>query len=599
MDKLKNKKELIISIFIIMVTFFLMIIVWINKTTFSLDETTDNLAIVCDKTRVAPGDNLICQIEGYAKTNALTTISANYDFSDDVSYLSYGLDSECQDNCFNRITKANLENGFTIDSRSISSSSKCPDESTPIDGNLGYGCYDETIDTETQECNESYTYNAEENICYLAVTPSLSDTTINGSFSAGSIIVKIASNAPANSNLKIGLKDIKFIDSSSQEYSIENVETNVTVYSNDSTLSDLSIKDYAFNETFDSNKLVYTANVSSNVNSIDIMATKNDEFATIQGSIGSVDLHYGTNYLNVLVTSEDGTSTTKYKINVYRDYDFNTEKYVYNKDNNFIYTRNDTDYEVIKSNLEKLENNLSYSIQYGYLIIKYVEEVLEKIDIVNLKTNNFISDNKIYVKTGLTYQQLLDKIEVNNVNIEILNMDNQKVTSGTIQEGYKVNIYYSNNQEILLDTYTVSLEYLSFSDKLIVDTSSKIIKRIKAGLTYGDVISLIETNGEMSLSYNEQPVSSSDIVRTGSKIKINTGSSQLVYTISVLGDIDEDGKITVNDVALIYRHIKERETLDEVHIASADIYNKGSIDIGAVSGVYRYVKGRISDLEEG
>lgn len=597
MDKLKNKKELIISILVIMVTFFLMIIVWINKTTFSLDESTDKLEIICNKTRVAPGDDLICQIKGYAKVSGLTTIKANYDFSNDVSYLSYGLDSECQDNCFSRITQVNLENGFTIDSRNIVSFPKCLDESNPIDGNLGYGCYDEPIASET--CNGDYIYNAEGNICYFEVSPSLDDMTVNDSFSAGSIIVKIASDVQANSDLKIGLKDIKFIDTSNQEYSIQNVNTSVTVYSNNSMLSDLSIKDYKLNETFDSTKLVYTANVSSNVSSIDITATKASEFATIQGNVGTIKLHYGTNNLNIVVTSEDGTSTTTYKLNVYRDYDFSTEKYVYNKENNFIYTRNDVDDEVIKSNLEKLGNNLSYAIQDNHLIIKYIEEELEKINIVNLKINNFISDSKIYVKTDLTYHQLLDRIEMNNVNIEVLDVNNQKVTSGNIQEGYKMNVYYGSGQDILLDTYIVSLEYLEFSDKLIVDTSSKIIKRIKANSTYGDVISLIETNGEMTLSYNEQPVSSSDIVRTGSKVKINTGSTQLVYTISVLGDIDEDGKITVNDVALIYRHIKEKEILDEIHIASADIYNKGSVDIGAVSGVYRYVKGRISDLEEG
>lgn len=597
MDKLKNKKELIISILVIMVTFFLMIIVWINKTTFSLDESTDKLEIICNKTRVAPGDDLICQIKGYTKVSGLTTIKANYDFSNDVSYLSYGLDSECQDNCFSRITQVNLENGFTIDSRNIVSFPKCLDESNPIDGNLGYGCYDEPIASET--CNGDYIYNAGGNICYFEVSPSLDDMTVNDSFSAGSIIVKIASDVQANSDLKIGLKDIKFIDTSNQEYSIQSVNASVTVYSNNSMLSDLSIKDYKLNETFDSTKLVYTANVSSNVSSIDVTATKASEFATIQGNVGTIKLHYGTNNLNIVVTSEDGTSTTTYKLNVYRDYDFSTEKYVYNKENNFIYTRNDVDDEVIKSNLEKLENNLSYTIQDNHLIIKYIEEELEKIDIVNLKINNFISDSKIYVKTDLTYHQLLDKIEMNNVNIEVLDTDNRKVTSGNIQEGYKMNVYYGSSQDILLDTYIVSLEYLEFSDKLIVDTSSKIIKRIKANSTYGDVISLIETNGEMTLSYNEQPVSSSDIVRTGSKVGINTGSTQLVYTISVLGDIDEDGKITVNDVALIYRHIKEKEILDEIHIASADIYNKGSVDIGAVSGVYRYVKGRISDLEEG
>lgn len=597
MDKLKNKKELIISILVIMVTFFLMIIVWINKTTFSLDESTDKLEIICNKTRVAPGDDLICQIKGYTKVSGLTTIKANYDFSNDVSYLSYGLDSECQDNCFSRITQVNLENGFTIDSRNIVSFPKCLDESNPIDGNLGYGCYDEPIAIET--CNEDYIYNSEENICYFEVSPSLDDVTVNDSFSAGSIIVKIASDVQANSDLKIELKDIKFIDTSNQEYSIQSVNASVTVYSNNSMLSDLSIKDYRLNETFDSTKLVYTANVSSNVSSIDVTATKASEFATIQGNVGTIKLHYGTNNLNIVVTSEDGSSTTTYKLNVYRDYDFSTEKYVYNKENNFIYTRNDVDDEVIKSNLEKLENNLSYTIQDNHLIIKYIEEELEKIDIVNLKINNFISDSKIYVKTDLTYHQLLDKIEMNNVNIEVLDTDNRKVTSGNIQEGYKMNVYYGSSQDILLDTYIVSLEYLEFSDKLIVDTSSKIIKRIRANSTYGDVISLIETNGEMTLSYNEQPVSSSDIVRTGSKVGINTGSTQLVYTISVLGDIDEDGKITVNDVALIYRHIKEKEILDEIHIASADIYNKGSVDIGAVSGVYRYVKGRISDLEEG
>lgn len=55
----------------------------------------------------------------------------------------------------------------------------------------------------------------------------------------------------------------------------------------------------------------------------------------------------------------------------------------------------------------------------------------------------------------------------------------------------------------------------------------------------------------MTISYNEQPVNSGDTTKTGSRIKINMGSTQLVYMISVFCDIDEDDSIIVNNVVLL------------------------------------------------
>ena len=67
-----------------------------------------------------------------------------------------------------------------------------------------------------------------------------------------------------------------------------------------------------------------------------------------------------------------------------------------------------------------------------------------------------------------------------------------------------------------------------------------------------------------------------EIVTTGTKIKVG---KTLQYTLSVIGDIDSDGKITINDLAKLKLHLIEKQLLEGIKLKSADINNDGKITL--------------------
>ena len=84
------------------------------------------------------------------------------------------------------------------------------------------------------------------------------------------------------------------------------------------------------------------------------------------------------------------------------------------------------------------------------------------------------------------------------------------------------------------------------------------------------------------------------------KLYIKYGSEVIkTYTVSsrLKGDINNDDKITIIDVSMLYRHIKKRSIItDQETLLISDINNDGKITIMDVSLLYRYVKGKINEL---
>ena len=79
----------------------------------------------------------------------------------------------------------------------------------------------------------------------------------------------------------------------------------------------------------------------------------------------------------------------------------------------------------------------------------------------------------------------------------------------------------------------------------------------------------------------------------GTKSKLTVGTTE--YTIVVLGDVDGNGKLTVNDMANIYSHIKAIDqglttTLDSNELISADYDRNGRINVNDIANVYSTIK---------
>lgn len=543
-DKIRSNKITIIFALIVCI-FTIMTIYWIKKSTYSLEENeVDSLSITCPET-VNAGDTIECRIDAVIVPNGakkILSINANYSFGSDIKYVSFLLSDDCEElECLSAY--AITENGFAL---------------------------------------------ANPNGLVKGTT-------------LGYLTIKVPEDAVPDTFYNVGLTNIEYSDSLYEITNLADANTSIKIKSSVATLDSINLNGPVLNEPFDKNTLVYTSNVSSDVDSVIISYVKTDKNskATGSGTLGEVlSLHYGNNVFNIEVVSEDGKITNNYQINVKREYDFDSSIYKYNKEKNTIYVGGDDDTKILNS-LAPLTDGLRYNIDHGKLQILLIDEIIKEIDILRFTSEYDIVNKSIYIGKDLTYSQIIDKIKSDSLNIEIVDSnDNVVNTLGTvINASNKMNIYIDKEK---IDTFTFQLEHLKFDDSLIIDDNKKIIKRLLLGTTYSNLKEKIDTNGRIVvISHDGIVLNNDNIIRTGDKIKIVIGNNEYTYTLSVLGDLTGDGVVEINDVNKLYKFLKDnvKYKLSEEEFAAGDIINDGSIIINDINKLYKYKKERINSLE--
>lgn len=418
---------------------------------------------------------------------------------------------------------------------------------------------------------------------------------VTGLSKIGSVKFKIPNDAESNKKYIITLTDLRFTKYYNDQNStvkLEDASAEIRVLSSINTLDSLSLSNGTIKETFNKDVTNYTAETTSE--SVKINYTKTDENSTVEGDIDTLNLHYGTNNYSIKVISEVGTEKV-YNISIFRPYEFTTENYKYSKEDNYIYTKADTDSATILSNIS-LPNELSAKVENNKLIISYGEEKLLDINIVNINYSKYtVVDNTIYVGKNIEYSDFINSITLNGVKAKVYDTNNTEINSGSIQKDYKLKILLNNTE---LAEYTFNEEYLNMDESLIVDDTNKIIKRQKDGTTVDELTSNISTSGKISVKDKDgKALSKTDKLKTGDVVEVKLSSGTYKYKISVLGDINKDGKISVGDVGLLYRNLKGKAELALEQAAAGDIINDGSIKISDVAKLYRFIKNKIDTLE--
>ena len=92
----------------------------------------------------------------------------------------------------------------------------------------------------------------------------------------------------------------------------------VVAKSTNANLETLEVEDNDITPAFDKDTTSYTLDVDSDVESVKINATTEDEHATLTGD-GTKDLTYGSNVFDIVVTAEDGETTKTYTVTVTRE----------------------------------------------------------------------------------------------------------------------------------------------------------------------------------------------------------------------------------------------------------------------------------------
>ena len=510
--------SIIISIFIL--------IICTTKETFSVDDNS-KLVIQCQND-INSLNEVECDLNINISSDTVFGISANYSLPDNVQYVSFTGNENCnENNCFEVLAKT--ENGFVL-----------------VNTN---GITEDT---------------------YL-----------------GKIKLKFISGTEPNTEYSVSITNIEISNIKDEFEKLDNVITNIVSLNSDAGLKSIMINHGTIN--FKSDVYNYDIEVEDSIKNITIIAEKNDDNATItgNGNEGIINLHYGNNVIEIIVTSKDKINTKKYTLNVYRNCDFETSKYVYNNNKNYIYTKTDSGNTII-NNLEALNEDLSYNINNNKLEINNsLSEILKSINIINFTTNYQINSNKIYVKDNTTYNDFIKKFNINNATIKLLdnkgNTINDKNT--ILTQDNKISIYYNDTK---IDEYIIIAEYIKI-DKLVVDNN--IISRISLNTTYENMLNNINTNGTIKIkTKNGNLLNNNDIVKTGDTIIITLSDGETVYTISVLGDANGDGKITSADYVKIKKHIMNISKIQEnAFLKGADVNNDNKITSADYVKIKKYI----------
>lgn len=422
----------------------------------------------------------------------------------------------------------------------------------------------------------------------------------------GSVTFMMGSEAEANRINKVGIKSIELVtdvlleDGSYEMLTADDYATQVKTFNNVATLSNLEVTEGSLDKAFNSDVTDYTVNVSNEITTIRITPTTTDENATVSGNgiIPTLNLHYGTNSYTIIVTAEDGVTTKTYNVDVYRQYEFSTDVYVYNETNNYLFTGPDNNNMII-NNLEKLSDGLQYNINGDNLEVLNGEEVLASIKIVNFTSAYTIVNKIIYIPSSATYGDIKQNITSDDGTIKVVDSEDVELTdTETVidQSEYKLYFYYGDTK---VGTYTFSDDdYLRIND-LIYDNNLMMIKRLVAGMTYDELKNHFETSGTITITSAKGTANDSDIVKTGDTLTITLSDYTYNYKLSVLGDNNGDGIIEVIDVGRLYKYYNNKLEFTAEQIAAGDITGDGVIEIIDVGRLYKFYNKKIPVLEVG
>ena len=256
-----------------------------------------------------------------------------------------------------------------------------------------------------------------------------------------------------------------------------------------------------------------------------------------------------SNVNNVLRIGYDGDVFESFKLLKIKSTNQNCSLYpgfVYNIGNFDInqinYTR-DSKFSIRKNN-DKLEVIYNNNIIDSYYIIQ--------MNFGNLK----VKDNVIILDNPMPYDNFINNIRIDGALVNVCKDYNcsTKVTSGNVTKGMILQITKSYPSAFSEKNYLITDEYVNVDD-LEIDKNG-FISKFSQGTKYQEILNNIKTNGNIKFEdSNGRSLQSNDIIRTGSKVVIRTGTETKEYTIVVYGDADGDGRITINDVTSAANYI--------------------------------------------
>ena len=160
------------------------------------------------------------------------------------------------------------------------------------------------------------------------LSPAFNSDTKEYTFSAPADVTEVEIAAEANSEnaLVTGTGKYNPRETSSVDVTVTGEDGTINTYSitfevaksTNANLKSLGVTGQTITPTFDKDTTSYSVTVPSDTENATITAEVEDDRATLTGT-GNVELGYGDNMLDVVVTAEDGTTKKTYTVNIIRE----------------------------------------------------------------------------------------------------------------------------------------------------------------------------------------------------------------------------------------------------------------------------------------
>ena len=195
---------------------------------------------------------------------------------------------------------------------------------------------------------------------------------------------------------------------------------------------------------------------------------------------------------------------------------------------------------------------LKYNKETGeFVAIKKAGSITpEDIVKINLKAKNELKAGKteIKIKDVVSSEGKAD-IQINEAKVEVDVMEEQEEIP-------------DKPDKITSEKYKIEEGYIL---RILPETT---IKQFKENVTTDNEMVFVDKEGNT--------MKDNDLISTGVKIKVG---KTLQYTLIVIGDIDQDTKITINDIAKLKLHLIESKPLTGIELKAAYIDKDNEVTI--------------------